>query len=125
MEDPNRGAQPSLPGDDTAMIWTPVLESTALAEGATEPVYPLGVNVLVARVEGRLYAVSGRCVHLGCPLLTGRLEGHTLTCPGHDWRFDVRTGRFLDAPQLGLDTYPTRVVAGQLEIGLEPEGPRP
>jgi phenylpropionate dioxygenase-like ring-hydroxylating dioxygenase large terminal subunit len=42
------------------------------------------------------------------PLFTGTLEGHTLTCPCHDWRFDVRTGRFLEAPELGLAVYPTK-----------------
>jgi 3-phenylpropionate/trans-cinnamate dioxygenase ferredoxin subunit len=42
---------------------------------------------------------------MACPLLLGTLDGHTLTCACHDWRFDIRTGRFLSAPELGLATY--------------------
>src|SRR6185295_8052289 len=27
-----------------------------------------------------------------CPLFTGTLDGQTLVCPCHDWRYDVTTG---------------------------------
>ena len=80
------------------------------------PVYPLGVNVVLARVGGAVYAVSGKCAHMACPLFMGRLEGYTIVCPCHDWRFDVRTGRFLDAPELGLTVYPTKLEAGKLFV---------
>lgn len=58
------------------------------------PTYPLGVNIGVAGVGGVVYAVFGKCVHLTCILFTRKLNGHTITCPCHDWRFDVRTGIF-------------------------------
>jgi 3-phenylpropionate/trans-cinnamate dioxygenase ferredoxin subunit len=82
------------------------------------PVYPLGVNVLLARVEGAVYAVSGRCAHMACPLFTGTLVGYTIVCPCHDWRFDVRTGRFLNAPELGLTVYPTKLATGKILVNV-------
>ena len=107
------GATPgSAPG------WISVLDDSALPEGQMTPVYPLGVNVLLARVDGAVYAVSGKCAHMACPLFMGRLEGYTVVCPCHDWRFDVRTGRFLDAPELGLTVYPTKLEAGKLFVNL-------
>jgi len=81
-------------------------------------VYPLGVNVLLARVGGAVYAVSGKCAHMACPLSTGRLEGSTVICGCHDWRFDVRTGKFLDAQELGLTVYPTKLEAGKLFVNM-------
>jgi nitrite reductase/ring-hydroxylating ferredoxin subunit len=98
--------------------WTYVLDDTVLPEGSMVPAYPLGVNVLLARVGGAIYAVSGKCAHMACPLFTGRLVGYTIVCPCHDWRFDVRTGRFLNAPELGLILYPTRLEAGKLFVRL-------
>jgi 3-phenylpropionate/trans-cinnamate dioxygenase ferredoxin subunit len=95
------------------MGWTYVMEEAALAEGGMEPVYPLGLNVIVARVGGAVHAVAGKCAHMACPLSGGTLVGHTLTCSCHDWRFDVRTGRFLDAPELGLAVYPVKSEAGK------------
>lgn len=101
------------------MNWIYVMEEEDLAEGNILPVYPLGVNVVVARVEGTIYAVSGKCQHLGSALFTGKLDGFTLTCRCHDWRFDIRTGRFLDAPELGLAVYLTKSEAGKLYIRME------
>lgn len=101
------------------MRWTYVLEDAALPEGALAPVYPLGVHVIVARVAGALYALSGKCAHMACPLSGALLQGHVLTCPCHDWRYDVRSGRFLDAPELGLAVYSVRSEEGKLFVGLD------
>jgi nitrite reductase/ring-hydroxylating ferredoxin subunit len=116
--------EPEAPGkigstSNSALNWTYVLDDPALTEGSIAPAYPLGVNVLLTRVGGTVYAVSGKCAHMACPLLTGRLEGYTIVCPCHDWRFDVRTGKFLDAPELGLTVYPTKLEAGKLFVDLD------
>ena len=100
------------------MTWIYVMEETELPEGSMAPVYPLGVNVVVARVDGTLYAVSGKCAHMACPLFIGLLNGYILTCSCHDWRFDIRTGRFIDAPELGLPVYPVKSEAGKLFVSL-------
>ena len=101
------------------MAWTCVMEEAALPEGRMAPVYPLGVNVVIARIEGSIYAVDGKCAHMGCPLFTGTLLGHTLTCPCHDWRFDLRSGRFLDAQELGLAVYRTKSEGGKLFVNID------
>ena len=98
--------------------WIYAMEDAALIEGHMAAVYPMGVNVLLARVNNVVYAVSGKCVHMACPLFTGKLAGHTVTCPCHDWRFDVRTGKFIDAPELGLAVYPTRSEDGKVFVNL-------
>ena len=98
--------------------WTFVLDAAALPEGGLAPVYPLGLSVVLARVEGVAYAVSGRCAHMACPLFSGRLEGHTLTCGCHDWRFDVRTGAFANAPELGIPVYPIKSDGGKLYVAV-------
>lgn len=95
------------------------MEENALSEGSMVPVYPLGVNIVIARVEGTIYAISGKCAHMSCPLFTGELDGYTLICRCHDWRYDIRTGRFIDAPELGLAVYPVKAEAGKLYISIE------
>jgi nitrite reductase/ring-hydroxylating ferredoxin subunit len=54
-----------------------------------------GREVLLANVEGTLYATQNRCPHLGWRLSAGTLEGRVVTCPGHDSRFDLSTGHAL------------------------------
>jgi nitrite reductase/ring-hydroxylating ferredoxin subunit len=119
----NSTHEPQLPGKAEGTSaggpdWTYALDDAALPEGRMAAAYPLGVNVLLARVGGAVYAVSGKCVHMACPLFTGRLEGYTIVCGCHDWRFDVRTGKFLDAPELKLTVYRTKLDAGKLFVNL-------
>lgn len=100
------------------MTWIDVMEEAALAEGSMAPVYPKGINIVLARVGGTVYAVSGKCAHMACPLFIGALDGYTLTCACHDWRYDIRTGQFIDAPELGLRVYPVKSEAGKLFVSL-------
>lgn len=43
-------------------------------------------------VDGVVSAIDGICPHQGGPLADGEIEGTTVTCPWHGWRFDFRTG---------------------------------
>jgi 3-phenylpropionate/trans-cinnamate dioxygenase ferredoxin subunit len=110
--------QQSPAGSSPTLFWTFVMDDSALAEGEMAPVYPRGMNVVIARVGGTVYAVAGKCAHMACPLFTGVLDGYTLTCACHDWRFDIRTGRFINAPELGIAVYPTKTEDGKLYVSV-------
>ena len=99
-------------------VWVPTIDDMKVRDGAYVAVYPKGLSVLLMRVDGELHAVANKCAHMACPLEGGRLEGAVLTCPCHDWRFDVRTGRFLDAPELGISTFATRVEEGKVLVDI-------
>ncbi|HQM38381.1 MAG TPA: Rieske (2Fe-2S) protein [Candidatus Bipolaricaulis anaerobius] len=96
--------------------WTVVAEADAIGEGELRAVSVAGLPILLVRRQGRAYALDERCPHLGCSLARGTLEGYILKCPCHDWRFDIRTGEFLAAPEIRLPTYPVREAAGKLFI---------
>jgi 3-phenylpropionate/trans-cinnamate dioxygenase ferredoxin subunit len=98
--------------------WIYVLDDADLPEGHMVPCYPMGVNVALARAGGIVYAFSGMCLHMACPLFTGKLEGYIITCPCHDWRYDIRTGKFIDTSELGIGIYSTKSVDGRLFIDL-------
>jgi nitrite reductase/ring-hydroxylating ferredoxin subunit len=100
------------------MNWIYVLDDSTLPEGQMTVVFPLGLNIVLARVDDSIYAISGKCTHMACPLFTGKLNGYTITCPCHDWRFDIRTGKFLDASEIGLEIYPVKSETGKVYINL-------
>jgi 3-phenylpropionate/trans-cinnamate dioxygenase ferredoxin component len=54
--------------------------------------------VALFHVSGRFWATDDRCTHDGGQLAAGRLEGHTIICPRHGARFDIRTGEALSRP---------------------------
>ena len=98
--------------------WTATVDEAKVREGSPVPVYPKGVGVLLVRLDGELYAFRNKCAHMACPLEGGLLEGPILTCPCHDWSFDVRSGEFLDAPELMVPVYATRVEDGKVLVDL-------
>ncbi len=100
----------------TGPAWVPIVDDAKVRDGACVAVFPRGVGVLLARIDGELVAVANKCAHMGCPLEGGKLEGGILTCPCHDWRFDLRTGAFLDAPELSIATYPVKVEDGKVHV---------
>jgi NADPH-dependent 2,4-dienoyl-CoA reductase/sulfur reductase-like enzyme/nitrite reductase/ring-hydroxylating ferredoxin subunit len=56
--------------------------------------------VLLSRLNGSVYAVSGACTHYGGHLADGLAEGSTVRCPLHHACFDLKTGQPLRAPAL-------------------------
>jgi nitrite reductase/ring-hydroxylating ferredoxin subunit len=99
--------------------WVAAVEADKVPEGGYVAAYPKGLGVLVARVEGHFYAVANKCFHMGCPLEGGRLHGTVITCPCHDWRFDLRDGHFITTPDLRIPAFPTRVEDGNVHVDLK------
>ncbi len=55
-------------------------------------------EILVANVEGKLYAIGNRCTHLNAELSHGVLEGLSITCICHHATFDLLSGKALYVP---------------------------
>jgi nitrite reductase/ring-hydroxylating ferredoxin subunit len=77
--------------------------------------------VLVSWVDGAAYAVSDACPHRATSLVDGVLRDGVVTCPGHLWQFDVRTGARHDTVGEPLDTYPVQVDGDLVEVTLPDE----
>lgn len=69
--------------------------SDQLAVGRSREVVVDGVGVAVFRTAQGLFAVDNACTHEDGPLGEGSLSGTVVTCPYHDWRFELSTGECL------------------------------
>ncbi|MEO6238499.1 MAG: Rieske 2Fe-2S domain-containing protein [Vicinamibacterales bacterium] len=78
-------------------LYKDALASGALAAGAIVPIDLDGTAVLLARVDGDVHAVTDACGDSPLPLRFGTLEGGIIRCSFHGCRYDVRTGKRLDA----------------------------
>jgi nitrite reductase/ring-hydroxylating ferredoxin subunit len=63
-------------------------------------------DVALANVDGKIFAIRGKCNHMGGPLGKGKLEGKVITCPWHGSKWDVTTGKMVEF-QMELDAEPT------------------
>ncbi len=58
-----------------------------------------GFDIVVVRTQAGLRAFEGRCPHQGALLGEGELDGDTLVCRNHRWRFSVDSGQRDGGPQ--------------------------
>jgi 3-phenylpropionate/trans-cinnamate dioxygenase ferredoxin component len=113
-------------GPDDAAHWVAVAASAELAPGAAVTAPAGEAEVAVFNVDGELLAVEARCLHKGGALADGLVSGGVVTCPLHWWRYDLRTGERLGAPDLRLACYPVRVLDGRVEVCVpSPRRPAP
>ena len=54
--------------------------------------------VALFKVGGEIFCIDDVCTHDGGPLSDGTLEDHTIACPRHGAKFDIRTGNALTMP---------------------------
>lgn len=97
----------------------PVCRTDELAPGSVRHVKVGKRDIAVVRTaEGQVFALSNLCRHAFGPLGEGYLDGYTLICPWHGWRYDVRDGT-TDHPNADVRTYPARVFGGEVLVTVE------
>jgi renierapurpurin 18,18'-hydroxylase len=80
--------------------WYPVAWSRELRPGKTFASHFAGEPIVLVRPEdGPLFALEDRCAHRQVPLSKGTVDGCTLRCCYHGWRYDA-SGRCIDVPYL-------------------------
>jgi nitrite reductase (NADH) small subunit/3-phenylpropionate/trans-cinnamate dioxygenase ferredoxin subunit len=93
-------------------------------EGRAFPVN--GAIVAIFNIGGEYTAVSDTCPHMGASLSSGYVEGTAVMCPWHAWRFCVKDGTWLDAPQakIRLNSYEVRLEGDEIQVHVPDPPPR-
>ncbi len=89
----NHTAFQSGPADYVAVLPAAELPDETLTRAAAR-----GLAVLLARVDGQICALHDTCVHAGCSLAEGKLEGTSVICSCHGSQFDLRDGAVINGP---------------------------
>ena len=80
--------------------WYPLAWSHEVKPGKPFAACFAGEPIVLVRPEaGPLFALEDRCAHRQVPLSKGTVEGCTLRCCYHGWRYDA-SGRCVDVPYL-------------------------
>jgi 3-phenylpropionate/trans-cinnamate dioxygenase ferredoxin subunit len=99
--------------------WVPAVDEGAIQEDAVNLVTPRGVSIILIKKDGHIYALRNRCAHMACTLAGGRLDGHTIQCPCHEWKFDITTGEFLAAREITVPIYECKSQDGKIFVKME------
>lgn len=69
---------------------------------------PVGCIGVFRTGEAEVFAASNTCPHKGGPLSEGIVHGQKVTCPLHNWVFDLNTGE-AQGEDAQIDVYPVRL----------------
>ena len=115
VEVPDPHAKPA-PEARPAGEWTAVAEAAALAPGTVRKVEAGGVVLaLLCTTEG-VFALENACAHEGGPLCEGAVEGTTVTCPLHGWKFEGKTGACQTETRYRQRAFETKVEQGKVWV---------
>ena len=95
-----------------------VLHKDALERGQAIEIIVAGKAIALCHAEDGWFATSNSCPHAEGPLGEGRLDGHTLTCPYHGWKFDIRDGSCQTSPDDKVPTFEVQVVGDAVCVAV-------
>ncbi|WP_170560230.1 nitrite reductase small subunit NirD [Ruegeria atlantica] len=74
----------------------------------------IGCIAVFRTAEAEVYAATNSCPHKGGPLSEGIVHGQSVTCPLHNWVFDLNTGEAQGTDDGRITTYPVRLEDGRI-----------
>jgi nitrite reductase/ring-hydroxylating ferredoxin subunit len=84
-------------------------------------------RLVLAVLEGELFAFAPFCPHVSGPLHLSEVSGTIISCPLHGWRFDLRNNgreihgyRPLTMYEVKVDHGSISVAVGQPELAVSP-----
>jgi nitrite reductase/ring-hydroxylating ferredoxin subunit len=115
-------ALPTTPADGGS--WVHVADLKDVARRKRKQVEVRGCPIALFLVDDEVFAVDDTCIHQEKSLSKGTLLGGQVICPGHQWRFDPRTGEPQDQDGK-LATYAVQVTEeGAVLLDPNPATPR-
>jgi nitrite reductase (NADH) small subunit len=78
-----------------------------------------GKSIAVFHQPDGIFAIDNLCPHRGAPLQEGFVSDGVVTCPWHQWQFDLKTGAGISIPGARVKSYPVRVEDGDILVAAE------
>lgn len=72
--------------------WIKVGTEEQLSDGGLHTIAIERQRVVVAKLNGKLFAFNALCPHAQGPMERSEIEGAIVSCPLHAWRFDLENG---------------------------------
>ena len=98
--------------------FVPVLSVADLPPGQAAEVTVADRAVALFNIGGTFHALANGCPHRGGPLGQGFVEGTEVSCPWHNYTFDVRTGENEFDRAIVLETFEVVVEDGDVKVVL-------
>ncbi len=99
---------------DAEPAWREVAAVSDITDGEVTRIDCGARSVFVFRSGEEYKVYDSHCPHQVTNIPHLALDGLTLTCPKHHWRFDIRTGDCIEKGKHPLKSFPTKIEGGRL-----------
>lgn len=73
-----------------------------------------GCIAVFRNAANKVFAIDDKCPHKGGPLSNGIQHGESITCPLHNWVFDLNSGQAQGVDEGRVKTYATKIENGRI-----------
>jgi NAD(P)H-dependent nitrite reductase small subunit len=80
------------------------------------------VQVGLFRDGEGVFAIDNLCPHRGAPLHEGFVKDGYVTCPWHQWQFQLKDGVCRNIPQMRTASYPVEIRDGVIWVDVNVPG---
>jgi nitrite reductase/ring-hydroxylating ferredoxin subunit/alkylhydroperoxidase/carboxymuconolactone decarboxylase family protein YurZ len=94
--------------------WHDVMATKGVKVGSTQRLDIDGRGLFVHRAAKEWHVYDSRCPHQTTNIPHLAMDGCRLTCPKHQWVFDLGTGDCVEKGDSPLKRWPSKVVKGRL-----------
>ncbi|MDO9196241.1 Rieske 2Fe-2S domain-containing protein [Rhodoferax sp.] len=94
--------------------WHDVMASTGVKDGEVTRTECEGRGLFIYRDKKTFQIYDSRCPHQSTDIPELALKGSTLTCPKHQWEFDVKSGDCIKKGNSPLKRIESKVAKGRL-----------
>lgn len=90
-------------------MWVEITALNQVPEWGVLKVKVEGTSLILNRQGAKVSCYHNACTHLEYPIDMGKVSNGIITCPFHKFRFELDTGKCLNAPGDSLESYPVKI----------------
>ncbi|MCK4706714.1 MAG: nitrite reductase small subunit NirD [Gammaproteobacteria bacterium] len=99
--------------------WKEVVELEGIPSMGSRVVEAGDIQIAIFRTsDDQVFAIRNACPHKGGPLSEGIVHGTSVTCPLHNWKIDLASGKALGPDEGCANVFPAKVEDGKVYLSL-------
>lgn len=102
--------------------WTEITTLESIPRLGSRVVKTDTMNIALFRTAtDEVFAIKDECPHKKGPLSQGIVHGSSVTCPLHNWKIDLASGKAMGPDDGCVNTFATKVEDGKVLLSLSAE----
>lgn len=100
-------------------MWVEITALDRVPESGVLKVKVEGISLILNRQGANVSCYRNACSHLEYPIDMGKVSNGIITCPFHKFRYELDTGKCLNAPGDSLESYPVKIEGDRVFVEIQ------